>query len=256
MQLDQIQKDFLEGIFGGDKTAATGHVKGDDTLTAEQRFGIYKGSVHGILVKTLELTYPVCKELVGEKFFTNMCKVFIDKYPPTTSFFSEYGDLFPSFLSTFEHVKDLPYITDLASLEWARNTVWHETNNETIDYELLSTLAAEQQATLTFKLSSTLRLIQSKFRIDDICFSHQENSEIELENINLNEPVKLFVWKDKDTIKISLMSADEEANSFWEFLQAISEGTTLGNLAEQFGENLPELLEQGFQGGWIQSFST
>lgn len=251
----KIQGDFIDAIFGGDKKTAADHVIGDDKLTAEQRFGIYRGSVHGILTKTLGLTFKVCKDLVGDKFFDNMTQIFIDKYPPKTSYFAEYGKDFPIFLETFEHIKDIPYFIDIARLEWARHEVWHEKNSQDFDFTQLSEVTEEQQDSLTFTLSKTLRLISSKFRIDDIWFAHQSDSDINFEDINVNENVKLFVWKDKEIIKISLMSHNEEDSKFWDFLYAISKGKPLGELAETFHDDLPILLNQGIQSSWINSFN-
>lgn len=256
MNIETIQNDFIEAIFGGDKVPAASHVIGDDKLTAEQRFGIYSGSVHGILTQALGVTFPVCKSLVGDKFFDNMCSIFIDQYPPTTSFFAEYGNNLPKFLSTFEHVKDIPYLVDISHLEWARQIAWHEKNESESDFNKLAELTEEQQAKLKFTLSKTLRLIQSNYRIDDIWFAHQEDSELKLEDIDLNEAVKLFIWREHDIIKISLMSQNEDDSAFWDFLYSISKGSTLENLAEQFGDDLPQYLNQGIQSSWIQSFIT
>ena len=253
--IKSIQGDFIDAIFGGDKTAATEHVIGDETLTAEQRFGIYRGSVHGILTQTLGLTFKVCKDLVGDKFFDNMTQIFIDKYPPKTAYFAEYGKDFPLFLETFEHVKDIPYFVDIARLEWARHEVWHENNQQGFDFSQLSEVTEDEQGALTFNLSKTLRLIQSNYRIDDLWFAHQNDSDINLEEININEKVKLFVWKDKEIIKISLMNSNEEDKQFWEFLHAISQGKPLRELADQFDENLPTLLNQGIQSSWIKNFN-
>ena len=254
MSIKTIQEDFIQGIFGGDKDPATSHVIGDDNLTAEQRFGIYSGSVHGILGQSLGITYGVCKALVGDKFFDNMVHIFIDKHPPNTSYFSEYGDQFASFLSDFEHVKDIPYISDIAKLEWARQKVWHQQNPQDCDFSKLAELSDDQQSKLTFSLSKTLHLLQSDYRIDDIWFAHQEDSELKLEDIDIDEAVKLFIWKDEDNIKISLMSTTAEDNAYWDFLNAISTGQSLEDLAEQFGEDLGKFLNQGIQGGLIRSY--
>ncbi|MCK5662687.1 MAG: putative DNA-binding domain-containing protein, partial [Thiotrichaceae bacterium] len=126
MDIKTFQGDFINAIFGGDKAPAVSHVIGDDTLTAEQRFGIYSGSVHGILAQALGVMFPICKTLVGDAFFDKMCKIFIDQNPPDTSFFAEYGAQLPEFINTFEHVKDLPYLHDVARLEWVRQIIWHE----------------------------------------------------------------------------------------------------------------------------------
>jgi len=253
--LETLQNDFINAFFNHDKTAAAKHILGDDTLTAEQRLGIYSGSVHGILTQALGLTFPVCKSLVGDKFFDNMAKLFIDKYPPTTTVFAEYGNDLPLFLSTFDPVKDIPYFVDMAHFEWARHRVYHQQNLQTIDFNKLAEVPEEQQEKLTFQLTKTLHLIQSDFRIDDIWFAHQKESEIKLENIDLEESVKLFIWKDKATIKISLMSQTEDDSAYWDFLKALSSQAPLGDLAESFGEKLPEYLNQSIQSGWIRSFT-
>lgn len=253
MSIKNIQDDFIEGIFGGDKEPAASHVIGDKKLTAKERFGIYRGSVHGILSQTLELTYPVCKSLVGDKFFDNMISIFIDKHPPNTSFFAEYGNKFPEFLSTFEHVKDIPYIVDVANLEWARHKIWHKKDKQATDFSKLSEITEEQQ--VTFTLSETVHLLQSKYRIDDIWFAHQDDSELKFDEINLNEAVKLIIWKEEGIIKISLMNQSADDSMFWGFLDSISKGSTLEELAEQFGGNLPQLLNQGIQSSWVQSFT-
>ncbi len=254
MCLEKLQKDFIEGIFGGDTEPAASHIIGDEKLSAKERFGIYRGSVHGILKQALGLTFPVCKQLVGETFFERMCGLFIDQYPPRTSFFAHYGNHFSSFLGDFEHVKDIPYLVDISRLEWARHSVWHETQHPVADFSGLATLKEEKQSLLVFTLSKTLHLLQSNYRIDDIWFAHQPDSDLELEEINLGEAVKLFIWKDNDIIKISLMNLDEDSDRYWDFLNAVQKGSTLKALAENFGSDLARFLNQGIQSGWIQSF--
>lgn len=254
MTLSELQKDFVEAIFSKEATPATSHVIGDDILTAEQRFGIYRGSVHGILTQALELTFPVCKSLVGDKFFDKMCQLFIDQYPPTTSFFVEYGNHFAKFLSSFEHVQKIPYISDIAQLEWARHEVWHKIRNESFDFGQLAKLDEKDQVNVTFVLTDTLRLLQSNYSIDNIWFAHQKDSDIKLDEIELDKTVKLLIWKDTDELKISLMNTNDQDTLFWDFLLAISEGRKLGDLAVQFGKKLPTLLNHGIQSTWIQSF--
>jgi hypothetical protein len=256
VNIESIQDDFVEAIFGGDKSPATSHIIGDNKLTAEQRIGIYSGSVHGILTQALGTTFPVCKALLGDEFFANMCEIFINQHPPCSSFFADYGNKLPQFINTFEHVRDIPYLADITQLEWTRNQVWHAHYQQSADFSTLAEITEKQQAGLVFTLSKTLRLIQSPYRIDHIWFAHQEGSEIRLEDINLNKTVKLFIWKDKDRLKISLMNHTQEDNIFWDFIDAISTGKTLEELAERFVEALPTLLNQAIQSGWIESFTT
>ncbi len=256
MHLESLQHDFIQAIFGGNKTPAEEYVIGDDLLTAEQRFGIYKGSVHGILTQALATMFPVCEALVGEEFFSKMCDLFINEYPPKTSYFSEYGADLPHFLSTFEHVKDIPYITDIARLEWARQTVWHAQDDQDTDFSSLATLDEAQQSEVIFQLSKNMHLIESDYRIDELWFAHQEDSEIVIKDIDINQAIKLIIRKDQGILKINLMSTEQSDSDFWDFLFAISKGDKLESLAEQFGESLGEHLNHAIQGAWIRSYTT
>ncbi len=256
MDIKTLQGDFIEAIFGGEKSPAVSHVIGDDTLTAEQRFGIYKGSVHGILTQALGTMFPVCKALVGDEFFDNMCDLFVNEYPPKTTYFAEYGSDLPTFLSTFEHVKDIPYLVDVARLEWARQTVWHANSVNVADFSALSKLNEEQQSKVVFQLAKNMHLIESEFRIDELWFAHQPDTDIKYEDIEINQAVKLIIRKDQESLKISIMSEDENDREFWGFLHSISVGYNLERLAEQYGEALGNHLSQGIAGAWIQSFTT
>ena len=255
MDIKTFQGDFINAIFGGDKAPAVSHVIGDNTLSAEQRFGIYSGSVHGILTQALGVMFPICKTLVGDAFFDNMCKIFIDQNPPDTSFFAEYGAQLPEFINTFEHVKDLPYLHDVARLEWVRQIIWHEEASQVADFSGLASLTDDEQSNVIFTLSKRMRLIKSNYRIDELWFAHQPDSEIKLENIDINQTVKLIIRREENIIKVSTFSENETDSTFWDFLNAISKGDNLESLAEQFGESLGVHLNQGIQGAWIQAFT-
>ncbi len=255
MDIESFQGDFINALFGGDKTPALSHVMGDETLTAEQRFGIYSGSVHGILTQALGTMFPICKSLVGDTFFDNMCRIFIDENPPNTSFFAEYGAKLSVFISNFEHVKDLPYLQDVARLEWIRQTIWHEEESQISDFSGLGALSEEDQSRVIFKLAKRMRLIKSEYRIDELWFAHQPDHDIELEDIDISTVVKLIIKRDQNTIKISSFNETDTDSNFWDFLHSISKGNNLEVLAEQFGESLGSHLNQGIQGGWIATFA-
>ena len=253
MHLKELQQDFINAIFEKNNVSAAKHVSGDERLSAEQRLGIYRGSVHGILTNTLGITFPVTKALVGETFFDQMCDSFIDQYPPKSPFFAKYGGDFSKFLEQFEPAKSINYLADVSGLEWARHAVWHENLSEPVDFSEIANLTEEQQSTVWFELKQSLRLIESKYRIDLIWFAHQDESNIKLEDMIIDEDVKLLIWKGIDGIKITQL--EENDKEYWNFLQAISKQNSITQLAEKFGEQLPSHLNRCIQEGWIQSFN-
>lgn len=271
MKLDKLQQDFIAAIFNTDRETALDYVQGDDRLDASQRLGIYRGSVHCILTQSLGNTFPVCKELLGEEFFDKMCDRFIDKYPPSTPFFSHYGDNLSTFLNDFDPVKTISFISDVAAFEWSRHKLWQQIPSKPFDYSQIATLNEEQQAKIVFKLSRSLHLFQSDYRIDLIWFAHQDGSDIELEDIEINTEINLLMWKGNKTIKIANLVTDDSADKdvsfsnnfsdnftnkeYWKFLKAVSNKLNITELAAEFDAQFPDLLNKSIQDGWIESFT-
>ncbi len=262
MSLEDIQHDFIAAFFNNTLQAAASHVKGDDTLSAEQRIGIYRGSVHGILTQALEQTFPVSKMLLGEKFFNAMCDVFIDKHPPDSPFFADFGAQLATFLDHFEPAQSVPFVADMARFEWLRKTSWNTTLTPTSDFSKLMETPEADYATLTFKLNPSLQLFQSLYRIDLLWSAHQhdkrEDIDAALDTIKLDEPVKLAIWKPKDELAIFDLTDIKTApgKTLWDFLQAISKQANLKQLALNFSSNLPAHLSSSIQHGWLQSYQT
>jgi len=252
MKLNQLQNDFIAAIFNHDRDTAIKYVTGDETLDAAARLGIYRGSVHGILTQSLGETFPVCKHLLGEEFFDKMCDRFIDQFPPSSPFFSHYGDHLSVFLKDFEPVKTIPFIKDVALLEWTRHKLWQQISPQPFDFSKISSLSEEQQTKLIFQLNRTMRLIDSDYRIDHIWFAHQPESDIELENININEPVKLLLTKSENSLKVADFTTDSE---YWRFLDSISHASNITELATLYGESFPQLLNRAIEEGRIESFT-
>ncbi len=272
MKLDQLQNDFIAAIFNEDRETVLNYVQGDDKLDASERLGIYRGSVHGILTQSLGDTLPVCKALLGEEFFDKMCDRFIDQYPPSTPFFSHYGNDVPLFLREFEPVKTLPFIPDVAVFEWSRHSLWSQTPSEPFDFSQIATLNEEQQAKIVFQLSRSLHLFKSDYRIDHIWFAHQANSDIKLEDIDINSEINLLMWKSDNSIKIANLETDDSFDKgsslengfnntftnkeYWDFLNAVATELNITELAAKFDQHFPELLNESIKNGWIESFTS
>jgi hypothetical protein len=226
-------------------------IRNQGELTAEQRLGIYRGSVHGILTQALSATYPVCQALVGESFFSKMCSVFIDQSPPSSPYFHEYGDAFADFIQTFPPAQSLPYLSDMAHLEWARHCAWQRSNQTNSDFSLLANLSPEAQLQCQFQLPQSAQLLSSSYAVDALWQAHQTTEAVDFSQLAINEPCDCIIWRAARTIQQQPLNETQA-----QFLQAIKQQHTLAELATQFAEQLPPLLSEAIQTGWIHSFHT
>lgn len=85
----------------------------------EKRIALYRGNVIANVHRALIAIYPVLQQIVGEAFFTGLVRAFWQVHPPTVGDWNQYGEQLSSFIASFEHAQHLPYLGDVARLEWA-----------------------------------------------------------------------------------------------------------------------------------------
>ena len=89
------------------------------------RFAVYRNNVAHSLKQALARRFPVVERLVGAEFFAAMAAEFIARHPPQSPVLAEWGGEFPGWLAGFPPVATLPYLPDVARIEWARGRAYH-----------------------------------------------------------------------------------------------------------------------------------
>ncbi|WP_334192570.1 DNA-binding domain-containing protein [Pararhodobacter sp.] len=91
----------------------------------DRRFAIYRNNVQHGLSRALAARFPVIERLVGVAFFAAMARVFAASHPPRSPVLLDWGVSFAGFLATFPPARSLPYLPDVARLEWLRGLAYH-----------------------------------------------------------------------------------------------------------------------------------
>jgi hypothetical protein len=105
----------------------------EDVLGASApRFEIHRRHFIRSITASLEKTFPAVVNLVDARFFSFAADAFIRAHPPASPCLFEYGAELPAFLDGFPACASLPYLGDIARLEWAMHCVFHadETNDD------------------------------------------------------------------------------------------------------------------------------
>lgn len=216
-----------------------------------QRLTIYQASITSALIATLKDTYSVCLKLVGDDFFMAMAKYFIFQTPSNSPDINQYGETFASFIDNFPPTKSLPYLADVAALEWAWHLALHGKDYHPWDNSKLTTLNDSQYGQVIFELPPNASLISSKYPVLDIWRMNQESDPNKQIPIDLKAgEAKLLVWRQAMDVHIDVLQAQE-----WSILKAIAEKQTIDELCASFypiiGENLPSLLGSFVGKKWI-----
>ena len=150
-------------------------------LSAERRLQVYRHNMQSALQAALEAVYPVTRRLVGEEFFAAAAQGYIAANPSRSGNIQDYGGAFPKFLAEYVPAASLPYLGDVAALEWRRLQTTLAPPHLPMDLEALAAVPAELQPSLHFHHQPAARALSSSFPILSIWeFCQQQEPEGEL----------------------------------------------------------------------------
>jgi uncharacterized protein (UPF0276 family) len=112
---DTLQEAFGAALFESAHEATLAPwLKGD-----AGRLGIYRGNLSASWRRALDAAYPVVRQLVGDEFFDALARVYGRRHPSRDPDLNRFGFELPAFLEGFAPAADLPYLPDMARLEWS-----------------------------------------------------------------------------------------------------------------------------------------
>lgn len=214
-------------------------------ISAEKHFIIYRHSMQGSLQKTLIEIYAVCYKLVGQDFFIAMANGYIEQHASTSPDLGDYGSQFPDWIENYKPAESVPYLADVARLEWAWQRLHHAIENAPFDFSQLT------EENITFFLPHESTLLSSRYPIARIFEVNQEDFQEDTTVIlTADTHYYYLVWRKNLTRRVDVLTEVE-----WQLLSRIKAGTTLEKISHQFQETLVTLLPRLVQQGWLNTIS-
>ena len=162
--LATLQSDLAAAILTG-APMATGAIVGDK-LDADRRLGVYRNTVLSGFAEALRLSYPVTDRLVGTRFFDQTAVAFARQAPPRQPVLALYGEALPDFLAGLPALGHLPYVADLARLEWAVDQAGLACPG--FDGATPSAMLPTERGPASMVLAPSLRLLKTEFAVSAI----------------------------------------------------------------------------------------
>jgi len=172
-ELLALQAGFAAALRDVGQTGATRRWLAGDMAHVERRVAIYRANMVAAADKALSSAYPVIRQLVGEEFFHGLAREYQRGTPSTSGDLTGFGASFDRFLADFEHVRSLPYLPDLARLEWAAHLAYGAADAADWDATTLVAVEPERQADIRFQWTPGLAVIASRYPIVRIWTLHQ-----------------------------------------------------------------------------------
>lgn len=176
-----------------------------------RRFNVYRNNRAVSLMENLQACYPAVHKLVGDEFFNAAARHYINEYPPESPVMTEYGESFGEFTAQLPGTAGIPYIADVARLEWACLQAYHQRDEVPISIKALENVAPEKLTEVKLKTHPAMALIDSRWPIGSIWLATVKQLPTPAD-FDMNSGEQVFVLRPRLDVTVHVI--DEAAALF------------------------------------------
>jgi len=206
--LAALQREFVAALFA-------------DAEPTQPRMAIYRRNVLANLAGALSATYPVVRRLVGAAFFDEAARRHALAVASTSGDLNRYGGTFAAFLGAYEPARELPYLPDVARLEWALHECDQAGDASLLDLASLTRVAPGDEDRVRLALHPAVRLVAAEHPVLSIWEANQPARDGTLEGESA--PERVLVRRAREGAVAERVDAAE-----WRVLVALQREGSLG----------------------------
>lgn len=210
-ELLEIQQGLAQSLQAADRASGAERWLAGDPALIEQRLAIHRANVTASSAKALGAAYPVIRQVVGAAFFDGLARAYQHVVPSTSGDLFDYGAGFAGFVADFPHTRSLPYLPDLARLEWAVHRAYGAEDAQAWDGHTLAQVAPAEQLAIRFVWAAGTTIVDSRFPIVRIWRIHQPDFEGEF-SVDWSARENALVAR--DGLRVEVSALDEGSAAF------------------------------------------
>ncbi|CZF84913.1 hypothetical protein GCE9029_04696 [Grimontia celer] len=173
---------------------------------------VYRNNFVMTLTECLENIYPVTNALVGEECFQAIARHHVLGATMDNACADRYGAGFADTIRTLPNIVEaVPYLADIAEIEWHIQCVNRAPLPEAFPVEALSEVTPEDFPRIQLTVSPASAVMKSEFAVATLWQAVSNQDEEALNQLDLMSPETLLVQKDGEGISVTTIS-DEEAS--------------------------------------------
>ncbi|PLK50427.1 DNA-binding domain-containing protein [Uliginosibacterium sp. TH139] len=134
---------------------------------------IYRGNAVSNAHAALRLAYPVCEEVLGVECFAQLARLYWHENPASEGDLNLYGASLLECIAARDDFAELPWLPDLARLEWALHEAGMAPDHQPTPFVQLASLSEAELAGTRLQFQPALCLIASSWPIASLWQQHQ-----------------------------------------------------------------------------------
>lgn len=223
----------------------------DAAANQRRRFDVYRNNRAMSLIDSLRSTYPAVCKLTGEAFFGAAARSYIDRYPPPGPVMAEFGSEFSAHLQTLPNSEKVPYLADVAKLEWRWLQCYHSADAAVLELSALAQLSGDEITDVSLVCHPALFAMKSAWPIGSIwtVCTQGEQTTVSAASVDMKQAECVVITRPGIQVLTNIVPEPG-----WVFLNALQTGSSIGDAAElalqtdkdfQVGEHLAGQMALG-----------
>lgn len=247
--LRELQSAFSDAVFSGGEQAEQflSWCAGD---RPERGLQAYRNSVLANLAGAVRTTYPVLGRIVGPPFLNAAIRRYVLERPSTCGDLNAYGGDFADFLEGYEPATGLPYLPDVARLEWQVRWVGGLADAPLPDLSRLAATAPGEWGDLAFLIDPAHAILSSRWPLARIWEVNRSGYAGDFQ-VDFDAAQTVLIHRRPAGIAVECLSVGEAA-----FVQGLGQCASLVDAAGQamrhVGFDLQSALQRFISNGLIR----
>ena len=210
-----------------------GHIDSTEELSNEFRLAIYANAYCMRVVETLQKDFPAIFYLLGDDTFTQVALAYIKEHPsqhPSLRFFGQY---FSEFLLQGKDYRAMPYLSELAQLEWLLVEAFNAKDVSLIQESDVVNVSPEAWSTLVLHFQASVHCFQYHWNIIPL-WQAEQNEQIPPQPEELDSEEVCLVWRHNYMTRYRTLEPDEAL-----VLGSMLEGADFSDMCEKLSTLFP-----------------
>lgn len=190
---------------------------------------VYRNNYYISLTEALRSVYVSVDKLVGKGFFDFVAHSYIDAHPSKSGNLHEFGSYFSYFIGSLDQAASVPYIADIAKLDWAWHQMFHAKDSAPLNVETLEEFEHEELGALNFKFIEGMQVLTMGFTVFGLWNHCREIPGFEgADELSYNKTTEfIMIHRLGLDVVVSLMSQAEVT-----FIEELKKGECLADATE------------------------